>query len=80
MLPGWADMSLFPVKERFLYYFMSNYYMVDDTQTGMVVIIVAAFFLVSAMGLLEYRFLDEGICAAIAFILVAYGVHLISKK
>ena len=54
--------------------------MVDDTQTGMVVIIVAAFFLVSAMGLLEYRFLDEGICAAIAFILVAYGVHLISKK
>jgi len=54
--------------------------MADDIQIGMIVIIVAAFFLVSAMGLLEYRFLDEGICALIAFILVAYGVHLISKK
>jgi len=54
--------------------------MADDTQIGMIVIIIAAFFLVSAMGLLEYRFLDEGICALIAFALVAYGVHLISKK
>jgi len=68
------------VKERFLYYFVGNYYMADDTQIGMIVIIIAAFFLVSAMGLLEYRFLDEGICALIAFALVAYGVHLISKK
>jgi hypothetical protein len=68
------------VKERFLYYFLSNYTMADDTQIGMVVIIVAAIFLVSAMGLLEYRIIDEGISALIAFILVAYGVHLISKK
>ena len=52
----------------------------DDTQLGMIVIIVAAFFLVSAMGLLEYRFLDEGISSLISFVLVAYGVYLITKK
>ncbi len=54
--------------------------MVDDTQVGMIVIIVAAFFLVSAVGLLEYTILDEGISALVAFVLVAYGVYLISKK
>jgi len=54
--------------------------MVDDTQTGMIVVIVAVFFLISSMGLLEYRFLDEGISSLIAFILIAYGVHLVSKK
>jgi len=54
--------------------------MADDTQIGMVVIIIAAIFLISAMGLLEYSILSEGISALIAFVLVAYGVHLISKK
>ena len=54
--------------------------MADDTQIGMAVIIVAAIFLVSAMGLLEYSIIDEGISALLAFVLVAYGVHLISKK
>jgi hypothetical protein len=68
------------VKERFLYYFNSNYRMADDTQIGMLVVIVAVFFLISSMGLLEHRFLDEGISSLIAFILVGYGVHLLSKK
>ena len=54
--------------------------MADDTQIGMIVIVAAVFFLISSMGLLEYSFLDEGISSLIAFILVAYGVHLISKK
>ena len=46
----------------------------------MIVIIVAVFFLISAMGLLEHRFMDEGISALIAFILVAYGVYTVAKK
>ena len=54
--------------------------MADDTQIGMVVIIVAVFFLISAMGLLEHRILDEGVSALVAFVLVAYGVYTVAKK
>jgi multisubunit Na+/H+ antiporter MnhG subunit len=50
-----------------------------DTQTGMVMVIIAVFFLMSGMGLLEHQVLDEGLSTLIAFVLVACGTYLIAK-
>ena len=51
----------------------------SDRQIGVVAIILAAFFLISSMGLLEYSILDNGVNTLLSFGLVAYGVYMITK-
>jgi len=51
-----------------------------DAQWGIIMVIVAAIFLIAGLGLLDYDFLDEKFSTLIAFVLVAVGVYLIAKK
>ncbi len=51
-----------------------------EIQQGIVLIIVSVFFLLSSINVLEWEIFDEGFSAVAAFVLVAIGVHLISKK
>jgi|GEM_PF-1928747 len=51
-----------------------------ETQQGMLIIVIATFFLLSALEVLDYVFIDAHFSALAAFVLVAVGVYLITKK
>ncbi|MFA5930910.1 MAG: hypothetical protein WC821_01200 [archaeon] len=51
-----------------------------DSQLGIVVLIAAAFFLMSGLEMLDFQLFDAKVCTLLAFALVAIGVYLITKK
>lgn len=51
-----------------------------DLQWGIITIIVAAVFLMSGLDMLDFVLVDREFSTLIAFVLVAIGVYLITKK
>jgi len=51
-----------------------------DVQIGIVIVIVAVFFLFSGLEMLDFQIFDPQLSTFLAFILVAVGVYLITKK
>jgi len=53
-----------------------------DAQWGIIILIAAAFFLISGLEMLDikFEFFDPGTSTLIAFVLVAIGVYLVTKK
>ncbi|MFA6065390.1 MAG: hypothetical protein WC746_06105 [archaeon] len=51
-----------------------------DVQTGIVVLFVAVFFLFSGLEMLDIQIIDPQLSTLLAFILVAVGIYLITKK
>jgi ABC-type protease/lipase transport system fused ATPase/permease subunit len=51
-----------------------------DVQWGMITIMIAVIFLMSGLEMLDFVIFSEHFSTLIAFILVAVGVYLITKK
>jgi len=51
-----------------------------DVQSGIVVLILAVFFLFSGLEMLDFQLIDPQISTFFSFILVAVGVYLITRK
>ncbi len=51
-----------------------------DVQLGMIIIVFATFFFLSGVDMLRIRVFDEGFSMFLAFILVAVGVYMVTKK
>jgi hypothetical protein len=51
-----------------------------ETQQGIFLIIISVIFLLSSVGVLDIDFFDPGFSSMAAFVLVAAGVYLVTKK
>jgi high-affinity Fe2+/Pb2+ permease len=51
-----------------------------DTQLGIIVLAFSVFFFMSATGMMRFEVFENGFSMFLAFILVAVGVYLITKK
>ncbi|NMA44716.1 MAG: hypothetical protein GX950_02825 [Candidatus Diapherotrites archaeon] len=51
-----------------------------EVQQGIFLIAISVFFLLSSIKVLEWDLFDPGFSSIAAFILVAIGVYLVSKK
>ena len=51
-----------------------------DVQLGMITLVVAVIFLMSGLEMLDFKLFGSQLSTLIAFILVAVGVYLITKK
>ena len=52
----------------------------NNTEIGIVIIIFAAFFLLSGLEMLDFQLLDPKLSTIIAFVMVAVGVYMIGEK
>ena len=51
-----------------------------DVQTGIIVLLIATFFLFSGLEMLDFQLVDSQMSTFLAFILVGVGIYLITKK
>ena len=52
----------------------------NDTEIGIVIIIFAAFFLLSGLEMLDFQMIDSKVSMVLSFVMVAVGVYMIAKK
>lgn len=52
----------------------------NSTEIGIVIIIFAAFFLLSGLEMLDFQMIDPRFSTVLAFVMVAIGVYMVGQK